>query len=99
MNARRTSTPLHWLEFYTECVDVVWFMLSWFEREQLLNLQAMGLLVAPSAQRRESTMRDLGPQPVSLARRRSAASVARPSSTITVSTKRKRARHGTTDHR
>ena len=53
--------------FFTQSMHVGWFMTRWMERERLLTLQAMGLPVLASRRpRRESTIPDLGPQPVPL---------------------------------
>lgn len=60
MTNRRIFTPLRQPDLFTEYMRVAGFMFRWFEREQLLTLQAMGFSVPPSKQpRRASTKPDL----------------------------------------
>lgn len=70
MTNRRTFTPLRQPDLFTEYMRVAGFMFRWFEREQLLTLQAMGFSVSPSKQPcRTATKPDLRLQSTPLPRR------------------------------
>lgn len=65
MKIRRTGIPLHPPHPFAECMKVAGFMLRWFQREQILNLQAMGYRASPRRQlQRKPMATDLGLQPV-----------------------------------